>query len=64
MKSILLTHLEGVLSTFTVISDETQKYFAIRVCRGYYRVGHSPLILYYKLLIVLNKGIVQVNGFL
>ena len=26
MKSILLTHLEGVLSTFTVISDETQKY--------------------------------------
>ena len=35
-----------VLSTFTVISDETRKYFAIRVCTGYYRVGHFPLILY------------------
>ena len=32
-----------MLSTFTVISDETRKYFAIRVCTGYYRVGHSPL---------------------
>ena len=41
-----------VLSAFTVISDETRKYFAIRVCTGYYRVGHSPLILYYELLLI------------
>ena len=41
-----------VLSTFTVISDETRKYFAIRICTGYYRVGHSPLYLYYELLII------------
>ena len=40
-----------VLSTFMVISDEMRKYFAIHVCTGYYRVGHSPPILYYKLLI-------------
>ena len=42
-----------VLSAFTVISDETWKYFAIRVCTAYYRVGHSPLLLYYELLVIL-----------
>ena len=41
-----------VLSMFMVISDEMRKYFAIRVCTGYYRVGHSPLFLYYELLIL------------
>ena len=41
-----------VLSVFTVISDETQKYFAIHTCIGYYRVGHSPPLLYYKLLAI------------
>ena len=43
-----------MLSTFTVISDETWKYFAIRIYTGYYRVGHSPLILYYELLVSLT----------
>ena len=41
-----------VLSAFTVISDETRKYFAICICTGYYRVGHSPLLLYYELLVI------------
>ena len=42
-----------VLSAFTIISDDTRKYFAISVCTGYYRVGHSPLLLlYYELLIL------------
>ena len=44
-----------VLSAFTVISDETRKYFAISVSTGCYRVGHSPLLLYYELLISLMK---------
>ena len=35
-----------VLSTFMVISDEMQKYFAIHVCTGYYRVGYSPPLYY------------------
>ena len=47
-RSLLTPH---VLSAFTVISNETRKYFAIRVCTGYYRVGHSPLLLYYELLV-------------
>ena len=38
-----------VLNAFTVISDETQKYFATRVCTGYYRVGYSPPLLYNEL---------------
>ena len=46
-----------VLSAFTVINDETRKYFAIYVCTAYYRVGHSPLILYYELLILVNNVI-------
>ena len=47
-----------VLSAFTLISDETRKYFAICVCTGYYRVGHSPLLLYYELLV---KSILKSN---
>ena len=43
-----------VLSVFTVISDEKQKYFAIRVCTDYYRVGHSSLLLYYELLYIIK----------
>ena len=48
-RSPLTPHM---LSAFTLISDGTRKYFAIRVCTGYYRVGHSPLLLYYELLII------------
>ena len=40
-----------VLNAFTVIRDEMWKYFAICVCTGYYREGHSPLLLYYELLV-------------
>ena len=43
-----------MLSMFTVISDETRKYFAIRVSTGYYRVGHSSF-LYYELLLLLMQ---------
>ena len=35
--------------------------FAIRVSTGYYRVGHSPLLLYYELLL-LSKDIVIQRG--
>ena len=38
-----------VLSAFTVISDETWKYFAIRV---YTEVEYSPPLLYYELLVL------------
>ena len=46
-----------VLSVFTVISDDMQKYFAIcvRVCTKYYRVGHSLILLYYEILLLFTK---------
>ena len=50
-----------VLSVFTVISDETWKYFSICVCTGYYRVGHSPLLLYYELLILALRMYAQTH---
>ena len=62
MKSIKISSLHtfgrlpftpNVLNAFTIYSDEMWKYFAIRVCTGYGKVGHSPLLLYYELLLAL-----------
>ena len=39
-----------------MVSDEMRKYFAIRVCTGYYKVGQSPLPLYYELLLLVNQA--------
>ena len=47
-----ISSIPYLLTTFMVISDETREYFAIRVSTGYYRVGHSPLLLYYELLLI------------
>ena len=40
-----------VLSASTIKSDKMQKYLVIYVCTFYCKVGRSPRLIYYKLLV-------------
>ena len=42
-----------VLNEYSINNVNIRKYFTVRVCTAYCIVGHSPLYIYYELLVLL-----------
>ena len=41
-----------VLNEYSIYNINIREYFTLRVCTAYCIVGHSPLYIYYELLII------------
>ena len=46
------------LNEYLINNVNIREYFTLRVCTAYCIVGHSPLYIYYELLLLLYNGYV------